>query len=947
MRRLLLIGGVLAGLVLLVLGALYAAPLFTDWTARRDTLAALAAERLGRPVTLTGPVRLRLLPRPVVEAEGVTLGEPDDAFAVTAGALRLRLDGPALLRGRLAPREVALVGADIRLPWPPPGGAAGLFAGLSSLDAALEGSRIAIGAVVLERVQARLTAGDGSLAAPVRAGGSFVRGGLEWRFDATLGRPGFDGATPLEVALALGGATIGARGVLTPEGVMEGSVEASGPDLSLLVPAPAGPFRARGRLMVAADLVAADELAMDLGGGPARGALTLRLSPTARVDVALVTGRLDLDSWVGALRSRGAGLPLGVDLSAEAASFGGVPLRRLRAAVFRDADRLTLTDVSALLPGDTTVELNGATAGDRLEAGLRFAGSDLRGTLGALGLNTEVLAPARLRAGEGRARLVLDPGSVAVPEFSAVLDGARVSGAGVLRYGARPALGLGLNLDVLDLDAWLRPGLDWAAAGRVLGGLDANLRIAAETARWGGVGLDRASLDASLENGRLTVRRLSGRLAEAELALSGGVLLGPSPRLSDASLELSGPAFRSLAMLLPGSWPDGTRLAGQGFSLRAGGSGPVEALAVQLGLDLGEARLEANTTLDLPGRRGTGTVTLRHPGAPRFLSEAGWPGVEDWIGQGSLSVVAALSAGPQGVSAERLELVAGGVRLSGPLALTLEAGRPRVTGRLAVEAMNPPGFAWRGREPLPVAALRGLDADVALSFGRLELAGLPPVQDARARVRLSAGRLALDEVEAVLSGGALRGAATLDVTGDAPVLGLSGTVRDAEVTGPMLGLPVDVVAGRAELGWQLAARGSSAAALIATLEGEARLAARQGVLSGLDAAAAGRGAVAGDETALRQALSDGATGFEALSVRGTLAGGRVTLAEASAVGEGVALTLRGDVDVARGAVDLLATQKPGDPGYSGPEVGVRLTGPAARPRRVPEVAAWQRWRAER
>ncbi|MFC0384751.1 AsmA family protein [Muricoccus vinaceus] len=938
-----------------LLGALWAAPLFTDWTARRDQLAELASARLGRPVTLHGPVRLRLLPHPVVEAEGVTLGpseEPGgDTLAFSASALRLRVDGGALLLGRIAPREVALVGAELRLPWPPID-AAGLPAGLSALSAELVDSRIVLGVLRLDAVQARLTAGDATRG--LRAEGRFAWNGLEWRFEAGLGRPGFDGITPIDLTLAVGDASVAARGVLTPEGTVEGGVEAAGPDLSLFVPGPPGPFRARGRMTVTSDLLAADDLAIDIGGSPARGAITLRLFPDPRLDVALQASRVDLDPWLGALRARPGALPLGLDLSAESASFRGVPLRRLRAAVFREAasasggGRIALSDVSAVLPGGTTAELNGATAGDRLEAALHFSGTDLRATIDALGaavgLNTSWIAPARLRSGEGRARLVVEPGSVAVPELTATIDGARVSGAGVLRQGPRPALGLGLNLDSLELDGWLRPGLDWPAASRMLGSIDANLRIAAERARGQGIAIERASLDAALENGRLTLRRLAGRLGGGDLAVSGTAMLGATPRVSDATLELSAPGARALVALLPAPWPRGARLAEEALTLRATANGAPEALALQLGADLGEARLEASATLDLPGRKGSGSLTLRHPGAPRFLADALGVDAGEWLGQGSLSLVAGLAAGPQGLAAERFDLVAGALRASGQLALSLDGPRPRLGGRVAAETVALPALSWASRAPLPFALLRAADAELALSVARLEPAGLPPLRELRGRLRLNAGVLALEEAEAVLNPGTLRGSAALDASGETPRATLSAMLRGAGITGPVLGLPLDIVAGEANAEARLEAAGSSPATLLATLSGEAALQARRGVLTGLDAAAAGRAAAAGDEPALRRALSGGATGFDELSLRATLSAGRAALAEGRASGEGVELSLRGDLDLPRAALDLLATEAPGAPV---PPVGIRLTGPAADPRRLPDLAAWLRWRAER
>jgi uncharacterized protein involved in outer membrane biogenesis len=943
MRRLLIAGSALAIFLVLLLAALYAAPLFTDWTVRRDQLAELASDRIGRPVTLHGPVRLRLLPYPVIEAEGVILGAAGDSLAFSARSLRLRLDGGALLLGRVAPREMAIVGAELRVPWPP-SDAAFLPYSLSGFSAELVDSRLIIGGVRLDAVQARLTAGDALQG--LHAEGRFAWGGLEWRFEGNLGRPGYDGYTPLDLRVAMGNASASARGVLTPDGTLEGSMEASGPDLSLLIPGPPGPFRARGRMTVASDLLAADDLTLDIAGSPARGALTLRLSPTPRLDAALTAGRLDLDPWLAALRGRRPTLPIGLDISAEAATFRGVPLRRLRAAVSRDAERLTLSDVSAILAGNTNVELNGATAGERLEAGLRFSGTDLRGTIDALGASLGFdagwLAPNRPSRGEGRARLVLEPGSVAVPELSATLDGTRISGAGVLRFGNRPALGLGLTLDTLDLEGWLRPGLDWPTASRLLGAIDANLRLATERANWRGATLERASLDAALENGRLTLRRLAGQLAGADLVASGTALLGPSPRLSDATLELSTPSARPLATLLPGNWPDGTRLANEALTLRATGNGPPEALAIQGSADLGEARLEAAGTLDIPGNRGSGNVTLRHPGAPRLLNDTLGASLTDWIGQGSLSLVAALSAGPQGVTAERFDLVAGALRASGQLALALDA-RPRLTGRIAAETVMLPAFDWRSRNPLPIAALRAADADLTLLATQLDPLGLPTLHDLRTRLRLNAGILTLDAIEAVLSNGALRGSLTFDSTGETPRVALSANLRNAAITGPLLDLPLNLTTGEADADARLEAVGSSPAALLATLSGEAALTARHGTLVGLDAAAAGRAAAAGDEAALRAALQDGTTTFDALSLRASLAAGRATLTEGTAAASGVALNLRGELDAARAALDITVTEKPADPV---PEVGIRLTGPASQIRRVPDLSAWLRWRAE-
>jgi hypothetical protein len=58
-------------------------------------------------------------------------------------------------------------------------------------------------------------------------------------------------------------------------------------------------------------------------------------------------------------------------------------------------------------------------------------------------------------------------------------------------------------------------------------------------------------------------------------------------------------------------------------------------------------------------------------------------------------------------------------------------------------------------------------------------------------------------------------------------------------------------------------------------------------------------------------------------------------------GEAVA---SGAIDLGRGALDLRVAAKPT---ADSAEVGLRLTGPVGAPRRLPELAAFLRWRAER
>jgi hypothetical protein len=805
---------------------------------------------------------------------------------------------------------------------------------------------VRIGATVLEGVTARLSSAGPAQALEVAGG--FAWAGRQARFSATLGRPGWDGIAPLDLSLSLPEATGRARGVLVAAGGFEGTVEAAGPDLSALLPVPAGPFRAAGRLSAAADLIAAEDMALDLGGAPARGALAIRLAPAPRLDLALLASRVDLDGWVAALRAAGTrAWPVSVELSAEAAGFAGLTLRRLRGAAFLEDGRLTLTDVSVLLPGETELDFAGATAGGRLEIGARFAGPDIRATLGALGLPVEEVDPALLRRGEGRFRLVLEDAQAAVPEFTASFQDVRLSGAGTLRHGARPALGLGITMDRLDLARWLPGGLGAASIGRAFAGLDLNLRLAADEARRGEVVLDRAALDAAVENGRVTLRRLSGRLAEADLVASGVMALGPQPRLQDVMIEANGPAARGLLALVPGAWPDRAALAAMPLTLRVTGGGTPEALALRGEATLGELRAEAQGTLDLPGSRGAATLTLRHPGAPRLLAEAF--GAElPWLGEGSFSLVANVNAGPQGVAADSFDLVAGSLRAGGALQLA-DGPRPRLSGRIAAERLPLPVPALRGTDPLGLDRLAGFDAELTLEAARIEAGGMV-AEAASAALRLADGRLRLERMRARIAGGTLEGALGIEVAaGVAPRLALEMRLAEVTLAAPLFGLPYDISAGRGEIAATAAASGHAPAALLGTLSGSVAAALRDGVLTGVDLGAAIAASALPDaleaEARARRALLTGATAFERLELEGTLEAGRLRLTAGRLAAEGgVAAVVSGGADLARGALDLRIGARPAP---EAPEFGLRVTGPAATPRALPETSDWARWRAER
>jgi hypothetical protein len=196
--------------------------------------------------------------------------------------------------------------------------------------------------------------------------------------------------------------------------------------------------------------------------------------------------------------------------------------------------------------------------------------------------------------------VVLEPNLVEAPEFSLLLDGQRFAGAGALRLGARPALGLGLSIDALALDGLLAEKLSWQAANEALQGFDANLRLTAGRLEWQGQALDGVALDATLDAGKLAVQRFSARQGSANLSASGAIGLGATPSLADAALEIFAPMANALPPMLLEVLPLPAGLAALPARLRLRGNGSAEALSLVAEALLEDARLDANAVLDLP-----------------------------------------------------------------------------------------------------------------------------------------------------------------------------------------------------------------------------------------------------------------------------------------------------------------------------------------------------------
>lgn len=108
----------IAGLIVLVLAALFAGPYFVDWNGYRGVFEEEATRILGRRVRVGGNVNVRLLPEPYVSFDKLKIADPTsttgDAF-FSAESFTMKLSVPPLLKGVLEAKQVVLKKPVLRL----------------------------------------------------------------------------------------------------------------------------------------------------------------------------------------------------------------------------------------------------------------------------------------------------------------------------------------------------------------------------------------------------------------------------------------------------------------------------------------------------------------------------------------------------------------------------------------------------------------------------------------------------------------------------------------------------------------------------------------------------------------------------------------------------------------------------------------------------------------
>ena len=805
---------------LLIIAVLFTAllgPLLIDWTTYRESFEQEASRFFGAPVHVAGKANLRILPTPTISFTDVRVGDgPEPALAVER--FRVQVELTPLLTGEINVIEMTIERPVLRIDLAE---LASLGGGPTSPDGTIAPAKVSLSQV--EIVQGRALISDSrhgrfwsaeainavvaarSLQGPGRVDGGFVVDGSPVTFRAGIGRRDGDVALPvsLSVTAARWPVNLVVEGVLSLQAgeaaAYEGAYTLTGiapnnsgdnagddsgaPDASQGDGAPIlANLRSSGAFRLDPDALSLTEF--KIGAGPedrpvqasGEGVVTFGAEPQFKI--ALSARQIDADRSLGggpddpvsidaALRRFIAGLAdlpvptIGglLTFDAQGLVVGGSVIQAVGADLSPAADGWEVQIASAVLPGNTRVDLSGKLTVKPKQA---FSGTaklrSRRPSAFAAWLHGSPRAAGRLDGFSVETRIEIATDMVALDKINATIGDDAVSGAVHLRSfplsGDRFA-NVDLTAQRLDLDKGRSLidlfAADWLSAG---GATRIALDLKADTLVAGGVAAQNVVLDGVLADNSLALAELFvGDLAGARIAARGRITdpLGDASGNLDASLsagDLTG-TVRFLTSLLPDS-----ELVSR-FARVAPLLSPVEAeLAVSAGT--GNASMLAGLTGTFASTRvsfnASGTGTLADPASLAGRADAVIAGADTAavLSQLGLDIVPLSDTGPA-----RLTMA-----VEGGLA---EGAQVRIDGEGAGMSLTVTGDARLAGEQLSFAGdlgLTGVDIDPALSLAGIALPGIGAghALALNGPVWLEGRTLSLELGEAAFDGDAVTGA---------------------------------------------------------------------------------------------------------------------------------------------------------------------------------------------
>ena len=628
----------------------------------------------------------------------------------------------------------------------------------------------------IEQLNAEVSAG--SLAGPFRAKGTLLARRVPIEIDTAIGRITEGAATPITLRVKFTNADAqmdmtGTVAEIATAPRMSGRLKLFGDDFALfaaafgdgkrsvstLPPWTRQKFALDVRVKASAKEATATDLLAELGDVRATGGVTATFGGRVGAKIRLKINRVDLDRWLtikpkppaaggkaGRGKAGGSGkaassakpssrgqaetpfrLPKNIDASLDftitAVKYLNGQIRDIRLAGALNEGEVTLNQATARFPGGAEVSLFGfltARGGKpRFDGSLEARADNLRAVLGWLKTDVSSVPVDRLRKFTLSGKVRGDDDQVHLLEANIRLDTSRILGGVTFALRERLAFGASINLNHLNLDAYLRsarpdPGSKPPDDGKravttersptgsaaappplaLLNDFDANLRLRVGSLTYRGTAAQGIDFDGLLSNGKLTVRQAGVRN-----------LAGTSARVKGTLSNFSGfPVFKGTFNAGSKDLTGLVRIAGLELPVAPRGLGAMK-LSGRADADGDKVTLDSNLELagatikltgDVQGVRGAprfgGAVNISHPEFAELLRAIGHDPGKGVRKLGAFGMSTKVSGDLKRLTLDARAKVAGadisvagsvsGLAATPQFDLTLKAGHPSYTALL-------------------------------------------------------------------------------------------------------------------------------------------------------------------------------------------------------------------------------------------------------------------------
>ena len=627
----------------------------------------------------------------------------------------------------------------------------------------------------VEALNARIEAA--SLSGPFQSKGALTLRDIPLTYDITVGELIQERTLPLNMKFGIGAGDsslhIGGTLLGLPDAPkFKGSLKGEGKNLGLLIEAitraPAPPalaqlFSVEANISGSATGGELSDLDMRLAGSRVEGDVAFEMAEVPRFSVSLTAGRFDLDKWLAKPRlenTTGSGATANAtDGSDKAVSalpatptapdiaivipndITGSVIVSVDALVYRGEainDVLINTELvdglanlgqfSAQFPGGSDISMSGILSSPdgkpEFNGTLETNTNDLRKVARWLDLELPNVPADRLHKIDYSSTVKLTTSEVQLQNIDLKFDSSRLTGATTIALRSRPALGVNLTLDQIELDAYFpkpsatkpaavvaKPASDGktetpgaagtansqkaAQAENPLSGLgalssfDANALIKVKRLGMQGESVRDITVDATLFDGNLNIKQLNvGRFLDVSVAASGRLNdLQGIPSLKGFQVEATTKNVTALARFVGTALPfDAKKLGATSVNLRADGS--VLKPTVQTHVVTAGATVSANGVVSvLPvGDLFDLNMKIAHPDLARLLRVLG-VNYRPAGKLGALALTTQASGTPTLVNLQKLSGSLGKLKFSGNADVDLNDSVPAVSANLNTGAV--------------------------------------------------------------------------------------------------------------------------------------------------------------------------------------------------------------------------------------------------------------------